>query len=227
MMRRLAAVLVVISAATSTSAQDAPADAAAKAALEKLAARMKDVRMLTAKVVQSRKTELLDKPIVSSGTMAYRRNPARLVFHLTEPRHAEIHLDQGSYQVYRPDEKRLERIDFAGEDVTSKILMVFEPKADDIGKAFIVHGGEAKDGDIEVRLESSNEQLRKRMKKIALTVAQSDGALKRIAYTDAEGDEIQFDLSDVVINPELPAETFSLKIPEGTRVLRRTVALDK
>jgi outer membrane lipoprotein-sorting protein len=129
--------------------------------------------------------------------------------------------------VYRPDEKRLERIDFAGEDVTSKILMVFEPKADDIGKAFIVHGGEAKDGDIEVRLESSNEQLRKRMKKIALTVAQSDGALKRIAYTDAEGDEIQFDLSDVVINPELPAETFSLKIPEGTRVLRRTVALDK
>jgi outer membrane lipoprotein-sorting protein len=90
-----------------------------------------------------------------------------------------------------------------------------------------VHGGEAKNGDIEVRLESSNEQFRKRMKKIALTVAQSDGSLKRIAYTDAEGDEIQFDLSDVVINPELPAETFSLKIPEGTRVLRRTVALDK
>lgn len=207
--------------------QDSPADAAAKAALEKLSGKMKDVRTLTAKVVQSRKTELLDKPIVSSGTMAYRRTPARLVFQLSEPRRAEIHLDQGSYQVYRPDEKRLERIDFAGEDVTSKILMVFEPKAEEIGKAFAVKGGESKDGAIEVRLESSNEQLRKRMKKIALTVAEADGALRRIAYTDSEGDEIQFDLSDVVINPELPGGIFELKTPEGTRVLRRTVALDK
>lgn len=222
---RAATVLLLL--ATAVVAQDTPADAAAKAALDKLAAKMKDVRTLTAKVVQSRKTELLDKPIVSSGTMAYRRNPAQLVFQLTEPRRAEIHLDKGSYQVYRPDEKRLERIDFAGEDVTSKILMVFEPKADDIGKAFTVRGGESKDGAIEVRLESTNEQLRKRMKKIALTVVEADGALRRIAYTDSEGDEIQFDLSDVVINPELPAEKFELKTPEGTRVLRRTVALDK
>lgn len=222
---RTAAVLLLL--AVAASGQDAPADAAAKAALEKLAAKMKDVRTLTAKVVQSRKTELLDKPIVSSGTMAYRRTPARLVFHLTEPRRAEIHLDQTSYQVYRPDEKRLERIDFAGEDVTSKILMVFEPKADDIGKAFTVRGGASKDGAIEVHLDSTNEQLRKRMKKIVLTVAEADGALRRIAYTDSEGDEIQFDLSEVVVNPELAAELFTLKTPEGTRVLRRTVALDK
>jgi outer membrane lipoprotein-sorting protein len=224
-MRLLAAVLTLFAAAA--DAQDAPTDAAAKAALEKLAARMKDVRTLTAKVIQSRKTELLDKPIVSSGTMAYRRNPARLVFHLTDPRRAEIHLDQTSYQVYRPDEKRLERIDFAGEDITSKILMMFEPKTDDIGKAFAVRGGETKDGAIEVRLESGNEQFRKRMKKIALTVGVADGDLRRIAYTDAEGDEIQFDLSEVLINPDLPAETFALKTPEGTRVLRRSVALDK
>jgi outer membrane lipoprotein-sorting protein len=224
-MRLLAAVLTLFAAAA--DAQDAPADAAAKAALEKLAARMKDVRTLTAKVIQSRKTELLDKPIVSSGTMAYRRNPARLVFHLTDPRRAEIHLDQTSYQVYRPDEKRLERIDFAGEDITSKILMMFEPKTEDIGKAFAVRGGETKDGAIEVRLESGNEQFRKRMKKIALTVGVADGDLRRIAYTDAEGDEIQFDLSEVLINPDLPAETFALKTPEGTRVLRRSVALDK
>ena len=222
---RAAALLLLFAAAA--VAQDSPTDVAAKAALEKLAAKMKDVRTLTAKVVQSRRTELLDKPIVSSGTMAYRRSPARLVFQLSEPRRAEIHLDQGSYQVYRPDEKRLERIDFSGEDVTSKILMVFEPKAEEIGKAFAVRGGESKDGAIEVRLESSNEQLRKRMKKIALTVAEADGALRRIAYTDSEGDEIQFDLADVVINPDLPAGIFELKTPEGTRVLRRTVALDK
>ena len=208
-------------------AQGVPADEAAKAALKKLAARMRDVRTLTAKVVQSRRTELLDQPIVSSGRMAYRRDPARLVFQLTEPRKAEIHLDKTSYQVYRPDEKRLERIDFENDDVTSRILMVFEPKADEIGKAFTITGGESRDGWIDVRLDSSDERFRKRMRKIVLTVAEADGALRRIAYTDAEGDDVQFDLSEVAINPELPAETFALKTPEGTRILRRTVGQDK
>jgi outer membrane lipoprotein-sorting protein len=222
-----AGLILLVCAMPGLDAQDTAADAAAKAALRKLAARLKEARTLTAKVVQSRHTELLDKPIVSSGTMAYRRDPARLVFHLTEPRKAEIHLDKTSYQVYRPDEKRVERLDFDSENVTAKILMVFEPKMEDIGKAFEIRGGEEHDGQIEVRLESSDERFRKRMKKIALTVVEADGALRRIAYTDAEGDDVQFDLSDVVINPELAADQFTLKVPEGTRVLRRTVTDSK
>ena len=208
-------------------AQERPADAVADAALKKLAARMRDARTLTARVVQSRKTELLDKPIVSSGSMAYRRDPAQLVFRLTEPRRAEILLDKTSYQVYRPDERRLERIDFEGEDVTSRILMVFEPKAEDVGKAFRVTGRDPRDGRIDVVLEASDERVRARMKQIVLTVAEADGALSRIAYVDAEGDEVQFELSQVAVNPELPGDTFSLKVPEGTRILRRTVKPEK
>jgi outer membrane lipoprotein-sorting protein len=221
-MGRLAIALVLL-----LGLQETPADLAAKAALRKLAAKLKDVRTLSAQVTQSRKTELLDKPIVSSGTMVYRRDPARLVFHLTEPRKAEIHLDKSSYQVYRPDEKRLERIDFESGDVTAKILMVFDPKADEIGKAFGVTGGEIRDGAIEVRLEASDERFRKRMKRMVLTIAEADGALRRIAYTDAEGDEVQFDLAQVEVNPVIPADVFLLKTPEGTRILTRTVAQDK
>lgn len=227
-MRRMLAGLLLLSLAAGAGAQEpSAADETAKAALQKLAARMKEARTLSAKVVQSRRTELLDKPIVSSGTMYYRRDPARLVFHLTEPRKAEIHLDKGSYQVYRPEEKRLERIDFESEDVTTRILMVFEPRTEEIGKAFQIRGGEQKDGRIEVRLDSSDEKFRKRMKRISLTIGVADGTLSRIAYTDAEGDEVQFDLSEVAVNPELSADLFTLKVPEGTRVLRRTVSSDK
>lgn len=209
------------------AAQETPADAAAKAALQKLTAKMKDVRTLTADVLQSRKTELLEKPIVSSGTLAYRREPARLVFRLSAPRKAEIHLDPTSYQVYRPDEKRLERIDFEAGDVTAKILMVFEPRSDELAKAFTVKGGASRDGAIDVRLESADEAFRKRLKSIVLTIDEADGGLRRIAYRDAEGDEVDFELSKVALNPELPADAFELRTPEGTRVLRRTVARDK
>ena len=222
MVRILLALVVLLPAP-----QDRPADAAAEAALKKLAARMRDARTLTANVVQSRKTELLDKPIVSSGSMAYRRDPAQLMFRLTEPRRAEILLDRSSYQVYRPDERRLERIDFEGEDVTSRILLVFEPKSEELGKAFRVTGREPRDGRIDVVLEASDERVRKRMKQIVLTVAEADGALSRIAYVDAEGDEVQFELSQVVVNPDLPPEAFALRVPEGTRILRRTVKPEK
>ena len=221
MVRRFIVALLLFPAAI--SGQDAPADAAAKAALHKLADRFKEARTLSARVVQNRRTELLDKPLVSSGMMYYRRDPARLVFRLTEPRKAEVHMDRSSYQVYRPDEKRLERTDFENDDVTGKILMVFEPKPDELGKTFAVRGGESKDGRIEVRLEPSDENVRRRLKRVSLTIAEADGALKKLSYFDGEGDEVTLDLSDVAINPDLSPDVFALQVPEGTRVLRRTI----
>jgi outer membrane lipoprotein-sorting protein len=225
---RSAALLLTLAViGTPAGAQETAADAAAKAAFKKLAERFKDLRTLSAKVVQKRRTDLMDKPLLSSGTMYYRREPARLVFLLIEPRKAEIHMDRSSYQVYRPDEKRLERTEFTGEDVSGKILMAFEPKTDEVGKAFVIRGGESRDGAIEVRLESSDEKVRKRLRSVTLTIAEADGALRRIVYVDGEGDEVQFDLSEVALNPELAPEVFTLKIPEGTRVLRRSLPADK
>jgi outer membrane lipoprotein-sorting protein len=227
-LRAAGLLLVVLSGSPILGAQDPSGpDERAKAAFGKLAEKFKDLRMLSAKVVQNRRTELMDKPITSSGTMYYRRDPAKLVFLLAEPRKAEIHLDRTSYQVYRPDERRLERTDFTGGDVTAKILMAFEPKTDEVGKTFTIHGGQSRDGQIDVRLESSDERVRKRLRSVTLTVAEADGALRRIVYVDGEGDEVQFDLSEVALNPELPPEVFTLKIPEGTRVLRRSVPADK
>jgi len=130
----LAALLLVLLAAPPQDPSGA--DERANAAFRKLAEKFKDVRTLSAKVVQERRTELFDKPITSSGTLYYRRDPARLVFILTEPRKAEIHMDRTSYQVYRPDEKRLERTDFGSEDLSAKIFMAFEPKPNELGKAF-------------------------------------------------------------------------------------------
>jgi outer membrane lipoprotein-sorting protein len=207
--------------------QDPSADEAATSALKKLSARFGEVRTLSAKVVQTRRTELLDQPITSSGMMYYRRDPARMVFHLSEPRRTEIHMDKSSYQVYRPDEKRLERIDFENEDIPGRILMVFEPKVEEIRKSFEVRGGASRDGRIEVRLEASDEKVRRRLRKLTLLLDIADGTLRRVSYTDAEGDDVEFALDAVALNPELPAEIFQLKIPDGTRVLRHSVKLEK
>jgi outer membrane lipoprotein-sorting protein len=205
----------------------APQDDSAQAALRKLSEKMKDARTLSAKVVQSRKTALLDAPIVSSGTLFYRRDPARLVFRLSSPHTTEIHLDASSYQVYRPDEKRLERFEFEGGDAAGRLLMIFQPKTDEIGKAFSIQKGTSKAGEIDVVLEPADEKVRKRVTKLVLTLDEKDATLRRIATTDAEGDQVTFELSDVSLNPALDASTFELKIPEGTRVLKQSAKLEK
>lgn len=202
-------------------------DDTAQAALRRLSERMKEARTLSATVVQSRKTALLDAPIVSSGTLFYRREPGRLVFRMTEPRRTEIHLDSSSYQVYRPDEKRLEQIEFDGGDAAGRLLMVFQPRADEMGKAFTLRKGESKSGEISVVLEPSDEKIRRRVSKIILSLDEKDATLRRIQTTDTEGDEVTFDLSDLKINPEIDPGTFELKVPEGTRVLKHQAKLDK
>lgn len=216
-------VLLAATLLLATQGEDAPA----RAALERLSARFSDVRTISCKVVQNRKTALLDKPIVSSGTMIYRRDPARLVFRMEQPRRSEIHIDRTSYQVLRPDEKRLERLEFEKDEAAARLLMIFQPRPAEIGKTFAIRRGESAPGEIGVTFEPSDEKVRRHMTRLSLTLSEADSALKRITYVDADGDETRFDLSDLALNPELPADAFQLKLPEGTRVLTMPGRTDK
>jgi outer membrane lipoprotein-sorting protein len=195
-------------------------DAAAKEALKMLADRMRDAKTLSAKVSQQRRTELLEKPITSSGTMIYRREPGRMVFRMTEPRTTEIHLDRTCYQVFRPDEKRLERFEFEDDAVAGRLLAVFDAKPEELGKSFGARAGERRGDDLEVHLSPSDERVKGHLRKLSLTISTADGTLRRIDYQDADGDEVRFEMADLKVNPELDAGAFELAVPEGTRVLR-------
>ena len=192
-------------------AQDPAAEA-----LRRLGERMKDVGTLSCRIRQIRKTALIETPLVSAGTMSYRREPGRLVFRLTEPRTSEIHMDRTAYQVYRPYEKRLERIEFEDDALTSQLLMLFDPKPEAMGKAFKMS---RMDGDI--LLEPLDEKVKKRLASLSLTLKGDE--IRRLRYVQADGDEVSFELSDVKLNPPLAADAFELKVPEGTRVLTHKV----
>jgi outer membrane lipoprotein-sorting protein len=221
MARPLAAVLLA------TLAVRAQNDPDALAALRKLGDRLKDAKTLSAHVVQSRKTALLEEPLVSSGTLFYRREPPELVFHLTVPKTSVIHLDRSAYQVYRPDEKRLERFEFEDPSVSGKLLMAFQPKPDEIGKAFSTRKGPSRAGEVEIVLEPTDEKVKKRIARLTLLLDEKDWILKRIATVDADGDEVTFDLSGVTVDPPLDPSLFELKVPEGTRVLKHSAKLEK
>lgn len=194
------------------------ADAAA--ALEKLAARLRDVKTLKARFVQERKTALTPEPLVSTGTLHYRREPARLVLRMGEPRKAEIHMDGSTYQVYRPAEQRLERIDFAGEAPSRRLLMIFNPRPEEIRKLFAIRDSAAGPGEIGIRLEPLDAKLKRSLAEVTLGVTAGESGLRRFSWKDAEGDTVEFRLEEVVLDGETDPGAFELKVAEGTRVLR-------
>ena len=183
--------------------------------LQRLAEKMKAATSLRAQVVQRRKTALLEEPIVSKGVLHWRREPGRLVILLAEPKETRVQIDRAAYEVFRPDEKRLERIEFAGDESAGKLLQVFDPKPGELGKAFELKPA----GEGEIVMIPKDEKVRKRVRSIGISVSAADGSLKRIRTEDADGDETVFELSATELNPELPATLWDLKVPEGTRVL--------
>lgn len=196
----------------------------AKATLRKFSARFREMKSLSAAFTQNRRTVLLDEPIKSSGKLHYRREPARLVFDVEKPRKAAIHFDGKTYQVYRPEEKQLEQFELEDSEMARWLFMAFHPKVEEIEKSFRISAGSSKDGALEVILEPTEPKLLKVIERLTLVLAQTEDAgdamLRRITYVDSEKEEVSFDLAGARLNPELPAETFELKVPEGVRVLK-------
>jgi len=186
--------------------------------LRRLAETMKGATALRAEVVQRRKTALLEEPIVSKGVLHWRREPGRLVIVISEPGVSRVQIDRGAYEVWRPDEQRLERIEFAGDEGAGKLLQIFDPKPDELGKAFAIRAGAAREGEREIVLEPRDEKVGRRLKSISLSVSDTDGALRRIRTEDPDGDETVFELSKTELNPELPAGLWDLALPSGATV---------
>jgi hypothetical protein len=101
--------------AASLVAQDPTVDLPrARAAMKALAERHKDLDTLRAQYRQERSSVLTKEPLVSTGTLLFRREPGCLVFRVQKPEPAVILLDERRYQVWRPEQKQLERFVLAG-----------------------------------------------------------------------------------------------------------------
>ncbi len=216
---------MILHLALALLAQD-PADEA-KAVLARLSERMRAAKTLSAEFTQTRRSALLEQPIVSKGRLCYRRDPEALAFLLTEPSRSEVRFEKSAYAVYRPDEKQLERFEFEDDTVTRGLFMAFNPDVEKMGKFAKLRIAGRKDGVASVVLEPVDDRAKRLFKSIALSIVEKDGALAGISYTDADGDDVEFALAGLAVDAAVPAETFAPKLPEGVKTLVHKVKADK
>jgi outer membrane lipoprotein-sorting protein len=185
--------------------------------LQALADKHRDVRSLQAGYVQERRSALMEKPLVSKGTLFWRREPGCLVFDVTEPRRSRIRLDATSYQVHRPDERQAERFQFASNELARSLFQVFAPEPAKLEEALRLESYEVEEGVGTLRLRPVAERLKAFLGSLSLAVRLADTTLVRVAYTDGEGDEVRIELSDLKRNPAIDPSVFEARVPEGTR----------
>jgi len=196
--------------------------------------RSAEVDVLVADYTQRRHTELSEKPLVSSGSFLFVREPACVVFRSERPRTSTTRLTTTRYEVYRPARKRLERFVLDGPELAQGLFAAVGGDAARLLRDFEVRGCDevaggggseepAKAPQVVVRLRPNAEAVRKRLAELRITFVAETAELRAIAYRDGSGDLVEIELRALRPDPEDPPSA-EIDVAEGTRVLEHRPA---
>lgn len=198
-----------------------PLETEAKAALDALARTHDAAKLLRADYVQERTTPLRKKPLVSQGTLWFRAEPACIVFAVAEPKQARIRLDVRAYEVFRPEQRQLERFLLASSDLPNALFGSLRSKWSDLQERLHFAGAtlDASGKTLAIRFVPRDESVRPYLTGLELVVASDGSALREVSYVDGQGDRVRIVLSGLQLDPKPAEAPFDAKVPEGTAVL--------
>jgi outer membrane lipoprotein-sorting protein len=203
--------------------------AGARAALERLAAGLEDVRLIRADYVQTQESLLLAEPLVSRGVIHLRRDPGCMRLEVREPRRAVVRSDVSSHQVWHPDMKRAERWLFESNEATRALLLCFSPDVRKAEETFAFRGFAESEESLTVRLEPRAEAVRRVLAALELEIRREDSALVRVSHANPDGEEVRIELAHVERNPEIEdlEALFSRELPDDVRLLVHEVPRER
>lgn len=191
---------------------------ACRRALTKLSARHGGAKIITASYRQERTTALLKRPLISTGTLALRKDPACMIFRAAGKHPTTIRLTYESYEVLRASRKTLERTPLADRSLPDALFQAMAPQLQRLEKSFVIVESWRLGAALEIRLRP-REKGSEFVRDITLVIDEKRHELRRIAYRDPQGDQVSLILSELRLDPKLPKKTFELVVPDGTKVL--------
>lgn len=206
--------------------------------LRQHAAQSAAVKVLVADYVQRRTTELSATPLVSRGEFLFVRDPGAVVFRASEPRISVVRLTATRYEVWRPQQQRLERFVLDGPELAEGLFAAVGGDADRLLREFELvacakvapppegapdpappaETAAPRRELVELRMRPRDEAMRARLRELILTLGAADAVLAKVAYRDAAGDLVEIELRQLRADPERPPSA-ELDVPPGATVL--------
>jgi hypothetical protein len=191
--------------------------------------RSKTVRVLVADYVQRRTTALSKEPFVSKGRFLFVREPAAVVFAGTEPRVSTARLTGATYEVWRPQQNRLERFHLGGPELAQGLFAAVGGDVQRLEREFAIvacDDGKPGSGTAVIRFAPRSDAVRERLQQLVLTLDGKDGALRAVGYRDHAGDWIDIELGNVRVDPS-DAPSAALDVPANATVVEHAAPARK
>ena len=187
---------------------------------EKVRERQKGVNGLSAEVVQRKRDPLLKEEAVSRGKLSFRK-PASLRWEVESPERMIVVMDGRTVTTYYPKRREAERRDVQDDYASHAVLGFFESgisaSLPELERRFHVDLFRS-DGEVILRLIPRSKMMSRVIASIRIHQDPVEGLPNRIMVEGARGDRIETTLSGVILNPEFPPDTFTLRLEPQVRV---------
>lgn len=202
-------------------AADGPVTGAERAALfERLRAAQAGIRAFRATVVQKKSSPLLLKEESAEGRLLFGK-PDRFRWETAKPERLTVVADGKSMTVWSPDRNEAERYDqrdrFAARMAVEFMASGMGGSLADLERRFGV-GVVRRSGTLEMTLTPKASWFRRAVSSITVFQGEGHPIPDRIVVAGPRGDRTETLLRDVAVNPPVPRDAFTLKLPPGTRL---------
>lgn len=182
--------------------------------------RQKEVTGLSAAVVQRKRDPLLKNEAVSRGKLSFRK-PASLRWEVESPERRIVVMDGRTVTTYYPTRKEAERRDMQDDFASHAALGLFESgisaSLPELERRFHVDLFRS-DDEVVLRLLPRAKMLSRVIASIRIHQDPVEGRPRRIVVVGARGDQTETTFSGVILNPEFPPDTFSLRLGPEVRI---------
>jgi outer membrane lipoprotein-sorting protein len=188
----LAALAVVAVVSLPGASASACTDSAA--CLREIGEAQKQLRSLSARFVQTKHLALLEEPIVSTGTFAFKQ-PGQVLWKIDDPAF-EVKIDGSKIQLPPGEDAGMRAMPPGLESLLGAMSAVFTGDIDAAARRFDMRAGQ--DGnDIVVRMSPKSEADRRLLGDLRLTFARPDLTLRAVRLQETVGDSVDIVFRDV------------------------------
>ena len=182
--------------------------------------RQKRVTGLSAVVVQRKRDPLLRDEAVSRGKLWFRK-PDLLRWEVESPERRIVVMDGRTVTTYFPERKEAERSGMRDDFASSAALGLFESgiftSLPELERRFQVDLFRS-DNEVVLRLIPRSWMLSRVIASIRIHQDPVEGMPRRIVVEGVRGDRTETTFSGVILNPEFPPDTFTLRLGPEVRV---------
>jgi outer membrane lipoprotein-sorting protein len=187
---------------------------------EEVRERQKGITGLSAGVVQRKRDPLLKNEAVSRGKLSFRK-PASLRWEVESPERMVVVMDGRTVTTYYPTRKEAERRDMQDDFASRAALGFFESgisaSLPELERRFHVDLFRS-DDEVVLRLIPRSKMLSRVIASIRIHQDPVEGRPRWIMVEGTRGDRTETTFSGVILNPEFPLGTFTLRLGPEVRV---------